>query len=176
MEAVQFIREHWDEIVMAVGAVGVACEGTIAALVVLVGALRSLANLLASLAVYTGTDADDRAIASAIRLLDRCAHGLDAVQRWIPRLRVGAARRPVSPGASAALGALLAVGVALSGCAGRALVAADGARAAACIQVERQCVDRYEAGNLTATGAEACVSCTRATCDAIRERIAAGAE
>lgn len=162
MELIDWLWNHRDEILIAVGSIGVAAEGGALALL-------SLARLLSGLAKLTKTDADDRALA-------RIISSLESFAAWIPRLRRGAGAPPIDPRGSAALGLVLAVGVALSGCAGRALVAADGARAAACIQVERQCVDRYEAGNLTATGAEACVSCTRATCDAIRERIAAGGE
>ena len=66
---------------------------------------------------------------------------------------------------------LFALALCLSGCAGRALVAADTARATACIQVESQCVERAERGQITVNEAEACVSFARSTCDAIRERL-----
>lgn len=63
-----------------------------------------------------------------------------------------------------------------SGCGGRALVAADASRAAACVQVETRCVDGYENGRLTYDAARACVDCARSTCDAIHTAIVNRAE
>ncbi len=67
---------------------------------------------------------------------------------------------------------LLGLGAAaITGCAGRGAVAAETARASSCIAVESRCIDRAEAGEISVREAEACASCTRATCDAIRERL-----
>ena len=65
---------------------------------------------------------------------------------------------------------LVAALVLLVGCNGAA-VPAETARAAACIQAETRCIDRAESGDISIEAAEACVSCTRATCDAIRSEI-----
>jgi hypothetical protein len=51
------------------------------------------------------------------------------------------------------------------------IAAAEDARARACIDIETRCIDRMEAGDMTVAEAELCVSVTRATCDAISERV-----
>jgi hypothetical protein len=172
MSIVEQLHAHWADILIAVGAVGVAAESVLAALRALVVTCRSLAGFLAMLALYTATATDDRAIAAVIRGLDKAADWLDRASAFVPRLRAGRGRLAMDPRGTANLLVLLVVAPLLTGCAGRALVAADGARAAACIQVEAQCVDRAEAGQITIEEAEACVSCARSTCDAIRERLA----
>jgi hypothetical protein len=74
------------------------------------------------------------------------------------------------PGKRDALVVLLCFASLLGGCA-HAKVAGETARAAACVQVEDQCIDRAERGEISVAAAEACVSCARSTCDAIRERM-----
>lgn len=79
------------------------------------------------------------------------------------------ARKTIGGGAVAT-----AIALALSllgGCGGRQTVAIDTARAAACIKAESRCIDRAEAGDITITQAEACVSCVRSTCDVLREEM-----
>ncbi len=115
------MQDRWGELLMLVGAIGVAAEGTIAALLVLVGALRGLAGFLAAIAMQTGTGTDDRIIARVIRGLDMLAGWLDRAQRWIPRLRTGGDRRAIDPRGTEALGVLLVLGVGLSGCGASAI-------------------------------------------------------
>lgn len=108
------ITSRLDELLIIVGAIGVAAEGTIAALLVLVRALRGLAASLAQLSVLTTTLVDDRAVGRLARGLDWAAEALERVQRIIPRLRLGARRGesqapPVDPRGTAMLGVLLVV-------------------------------------------------------------------
>ncbi len=134
MELVNWIWNHRDEILIAVGSIGVAAEGGALALL-------SLARLLSGLAKLTGTDADDRALARIISALESFA-------AWIPRLRRGAGAPPIDPRGSAALGLVLAIGVALSGCGASAMdIARDttAGGALALVAVDPVIADRYDA-------------------------------
>lgn len=110
----------------------------------------ALAAVAVAVVALTPTKRDDDALKGLLASLSN-------TRKAIGGTAVGAAL--------AAIAALL-----LGGCA-HALSAAEGARAQACIEVESACIDRAEAGEITVTQAEACVSCARSTCDVIRERM-----
>jgi hypothetical protein len=113
--------------------------------------LLAIAAVVVAVIALTPTKADDAALAGFLA-------------------RVSPTRKAVgSTAVAAAIAALSALF--LGGCAGRALVAVETARSAACIQVEQRCVDSAESGATTLAVAEACVSCVRSTCDAIREEV-----
>lgn len=119
---IQDITARWDELLLVVGAIGVACEGLIAALIVLVHALRTAAGWLGSVALLTPTPTDDRLAGRLVRALDGAAQGLERLGRIIPRLRLGADRKgapadTLTPRGTAVLGALLLIAAtALGGC------------------------------------------------------------
>jgi hypothetical protein len=114
------LQNRWDELLLIVGAIGVACEGAIASLLLLVGALRKLATWGGALALAITPTwlGDDHAFAAMLRGLDRAAEFLDRIGKWIPRLRTGGDRRAMDPRGTAAIGLFLALGLGLSGCGG----------------------------------------------------------
>lgn len=151
------ITSRLDELLILVGAIGVAAEGTIAALAVLVRALRAAANWLGTIALVTRTLTDDHLVGRIVSGLDAAADGLDWARRIIPRLRLGARRGEaagpaVDPRGSALLGVLLIGGATLlGGCGqqravrtaidigGHALVTADETGADEYRRVEGRC-------------------------------------
>jgi hypothetical protein len=116
--------------------------------------LLAIAAVVVAVIALTPTKADDAALAGFLS-------------------RISPTRKAVgSTAVAAAIAALSALF--LGGCAHMKQVgvaAAEDARSRACIDIETRCVDRMEAGDMTLAEAQACVSCTRATCDAVSERV-----
>ncbi len=103
MEALLSLWNHREELLAAVGAVGVAFEGGALALL-------AVARILAVAARFTGSTADDRAIARAIG-------ALEAFAGWIPRLRTRGGGRPAGGAIGPALAVVLVLGAgSLAGC------------------------------------------------------------
>jgi hypothetical protein len=123
MDLLNQLQAHWDDLLILIGAVGVAAEGCLAASKGLVAALRSLAGFAAMLALYTSTATDDRVIGKCIKGLDAAADWLDGASKWIPRLRAGHGRNvrasDTFPGGVVMLAIVMGVAASfgLSGCA-----------------------------------------------------------
>jgi hypothetical protein len=116
--------------------------------------LAGIAAVVVAVIALTPTKADDEALTGFLA-------------------RISPTRKAVGSTAVAAAIAALASAF-LGGCTHMkqvGIAAAEDARARACIDIETRCIDRMEAGDMTVTEAEACVAGTRATCDAISERV-----
>jgi hypothetical protein len=123
MEVIDIIREHWDDLLLAIGLIGVACETVLASLRALVAGLRSLALVGQRIAMRTRTQRDDRAVERVIGWLAHAADVLDRASAIVPRLRAGAGRRatppPVPRGIHGALALAFAfLAIAQTGCGG----------------------------------------------------------
>jgi hypothetical protein len=142
----QFLIDHYDEILALLGVAYTLISGVVA---------------------LTPTREDDAFLA---RLMQRISF---FAPRNVPGVFSMPGRMPRSkedPRGASLLVVLLCFAPMLGACA-HAKVAGESARAAACVQVETQCIERAERGEITVAAAEACVSCARSTCDAIRERM-----
>jgi hypothetical protein len=117
--------------------------------------LVALAGIAIAVVALTPTDRDDRALKDMLA-------SLSAARKAAGGTALGAAL--------AALAALL-----LGGCA-HTLVAADTARAHACVEAERRCVAQAREGQTTVPVAEACVANVRLACDLLREEMLEDAE
>jgi len=146
-EAVDWLVAHWDDILIIIGSVGVACEGTILALRALVGSLRGLAKM-------TPTKRDDDALATVYRALTNAALWVEQVHQAIPRLRTNGTSRK-----GRASTALVLALVVMSGCGGRGLdiaqqTAAGGAIAVTAVDpviadAYQRAIADFEAGVIT---------------------------
>ena len=121
IELIEQIKESWPAVITAVGAVGVACEGALLALAVLVRALRALAKALLTIAQKTTTERDDEFLLGTILGLEIIAAWLESKASIIPRLRAGdgrSAKNGKPPGWSLLLPVAMVFGLgALGGCA-----------------------------------------------------------
>lgn len=123
MDTFNTLAAHWDEILMAIGAIGVACESLFRALAVLARVLKKVSDWAYDLAGLTATQVDDSVFWRLSIGLEVVAAGLEKAAAWVPRLRPSAKAKRPGPGlgTSALTGiviGLLAVG--MVGCGGRA--------------------------------------------------------
>jgi hypothetical protein len=116
--------------------------------------LAGIAAVVVAVIALTPTKADDEALTGFLA-------------------RISPTRKAV--GSSAVAAAIAALAAAFLGGCGHmkqaGILAAETARSRACIEVETRCIERGEAGEIPFAAVEACVSCTRSTCDAIRDEV-----
>src|SRR5690606_36924280 len=95
MEAFATLYAHWDQILMGIGAIGVAAESLLVALAALCWTLKKASDVCYSLAGLTATKVDDSFFWMLSVAFTVAAEGLERAAAWVPRLRPGkGAARP----------------------------------------------------------------------------------
>jgi len=82
---VDWLVTHWDDILVIVGAIGVACESLVVALHIAASVMRSTAQMLGQLGLYAESK---RALAVSVWLAG-LADSMERASDIVPRLRGG---------------------------------------------------------------------------------------
>src|SRR5690606_10774669 len=121
MDTFNTLAAHWNDILLAVGAIGVASESLLVALAVFVRVPKKVSDWAFRPPALPATDLDDSVFWRLSIGLGAVADFLDKAAAWVPRLRPAAkAKRPgPSVGTSALTGVLIGLlAVGMVGCGG----------------------------------------------------------
>jgi hypothetical protein len=88
MNTLVALYNRWDDVLAVIGAIFVALQA-------IVLSSATIAKLLAQLATYTQTKADDEFFAKLALALATAHDALNKAQRWLPRARLGKVKEPL---------------------------------------------------------------------------------